>query len=161
MHIIKKLVQQFQENSVLNWISTYPRLRHYRKKFIRSAYQLKKRFSSLCPSVRKEIITLLKNIELSLLDKDVYKAKTLLDLLQQIQRRHCKRAFFNRSFFSIFGTCIALVSALIIRQTWFELYEIPSGSMRPTFKEKDKLVFLLWSIFLESNFMIQLNERQL
>lgn len=34
----------------------------------------------------------------------------------------------------------ALVVAIIIRQTWFEPYEIPSGSMRPTYKEQDHLI---------------------
>lgn len=34
---------------------------------------------------------------------------------------------------------IALAVATLVRQTWFELYEIPTGSMRPTFKEKDHL----------------------
>lgn len=39
---------------------------------------------------------------------------------------------------------IALIAALgiavLIRQMGFELYEIPSGSMRPTFKERDRLL---------------------
>lgn len=33
----------------------------------------------------------------------------------------------------------ALIIATIVRQMWFEPYEIPTGSMRPTFKEKDHL----------------------
>ena len=35
---------------------------------------------------------------------------------------------------------VALLVAVLIRQSWFELYEIPSGSMRPTLKESDLLV---------------------
>ena len=35
---------------------------------------------------------------------------------------------------------IALGLAILIRQTWFELYEIPTGSMRPTFKEQDRVL---------------------
>ncbi len=35
---------------------------------------------------------------------------------------------------------VALFFASVIRQTWFELYEIPTGSMRPTFKEKDRVL---------------------
>lgn len=34
----------------------------------------------------------------------------------------------------------ALVFAIVVRQMWFEPYEIPTGSMRPTFMEKDRLV---------------------
>ncbi|MCH9811545.1 S26 family signal peptidase [bacterium] len=35
---------------------------------------------------------------------------------------------------------VALFFAIMIRQSCFELHEIPSGSMRPTFRESDKLV---------------------
>lgn len=34
----------------------------------------------------------------------------------------------------------AILIAGVIRQTWFELYEIPTGSMRPTFKERDRVL---------------------
>lgn len=34
----------------------------------------------------------------------------------------------------------ALIAATLIRTMWFELYEIPSGSMRPTYQEGDHLV---------------------
>lgn len=34
----------------------------------------------------------------------------------------------------------ALVVAVVIRQMWFEFFEIPTGSMRPTLQEKDRLV---------------------
>ena len=139
MQSINKILEFFKDNSVINFITTYPRLRQYRKTFVRSTYIIKKHFSSLCPSLRKEIVTLLKSIESALIDKDLYKAKALLEILKKLQKRHCKQPFFKRSFISIVGTCLALASALLIRQTWFELYEIPSGSMRPTFKEKDKL----------------------
>jgi len=34
----------------------------------------------------------------------------------------------------------ALLVAVVVRQVWFELYEIPSGSMRPTLEEQDRTV---------------------
>ena len=34
----------------------------------------------------------------------------------------------------------ALVIAGLIRQMWFELYEVPTGSMRPTIKEQDRVL---------------------
>ena len=51
---------------------------------------------------------------------------------------------FHKSWFTlgleIAGALLfALVVATVIRQSWFELYEIPTGSMRPTFKEQDHL----------------------
>ena len=41
---------------------------------------------------------------------------------------------FARSFY---GARLCPVVASLIRQMWFELYTIPSGSMRPTLKEND------------------------
>ena len=38
------------------------------------------------------------------------------------------------------GLGLALLAAVVIRQMWFELYEIPTGSMRPTFKEQDRVI---------------------
>ncbi len=40
----------------------------------------------------------------------------------------------------VIAILFALVAATLIRTMWFELYEIPSGSMRPTFQEGDHLV---------------------
>ena len=40
---------------------------------------------------------------------------------------------------TILTLAVALALAILIRQTWFELYEIPTGSMRPTFKEQDRV----------------------
>jgi len=39
----------------------------------------------------------------------------------------------------VIAIVIALAVATVIRQMWFEPYEIPTGSMRPTFKEQDHL----------------------
>lgn len=40
----------------------------------------------------------------------------------------------------IYALLFAVVVAFFIRQFWFELYEVPTGSMRPTVKELDRLV---------------------
>jgi signal peptidase I len=40
----------------------------------------------------------------------------------------------------VIALLVALVIAIVIRQMWFELYRIPTGSMRPTFKEGDFLL---------------------
>jgi len=41
---------------------------------------------------------------------------------------------------NVLGLIFALLIAILVRQTVFELYEIPTGSMRPTFKEQDRLI---------------------
>lgn len=69
--------------------------------------------------------------------------RTEADLLTRNLEKQSKTTF-HKSWFvlgvEIVGALLfALAVATVIRQSWFELYEIPTGSMRPTFKEQDHL----------------------
>lgn len=66
-------------------------------------------------------------------------ASSLAQDLEQFNLIHCKKTtfdYFKEIFIAIF---IALLLAVVVRQMWFELYEIPTGSMRPTFREQDRV----------------------
>jgi signal peptidase I len=69
--------------------------------------------------------------------------RDLADQLTRALEQQCKTRF-NKTWFARiyelgFALLVALVVATVIRQMWFEPYEIPTGSMRPTFKEQDHL----------------------
>jgi signal peptidase I len=51
-----------------------------------------------------------------------------------------KKSIFSYSKELFLAIAIALSLATLIKLSWFELYEIPTGSMRPTFEEKDRLI---------------------
>lgn len=57
--------------------------------------------------------------------------------LELFMQKHRKRSFLDHALEVIGAILIALVLAVVVRQMWFELYEIPTGSMRPTFREQD------------------------
>lgn len=59
--------------------------------------------------------------------------------LQARSKKHYKKSWFRSLFDLALALGIALAAATVIRQMWFELYEIPTGSMRPTFREQDHL----------------------
>lgn len=59
--------------------------------------------------------------------------------LDSFCKTHFKRNWVKWVFEVAFALAFALAIATVIRQMWFELYEIPTGSMRPTFKEQDHL----------------------
>ncbi len=69
---------------------------------------------------RKEATMLSKNLE--------KRAKTLFP-----------KPLWRRAAELILGLAVALVLATIVRQMWFEPFQIPTGSMRPTFRELDLL----------------------
>lgn len=94
--------------------------------------------------------------KLSVPEQEAFK-KDLLALEADIHAGHKKAAaqkakeidqkgktYFPRPYWKKFvDTALALGGALLIaavvRASWFELYEIPTGSMRPTFREQDHL----------------------
>lgn len=59
--------------------------------------------------------------------------------LELFAQQHCKKSFLDYIKEVAIAVLIALLLAVVVRQVWFELYEIPTGSMRPTFREQDRV----------------------
>lgn len=66
-------------------------------------------------------------------------ASSHAESLEQFTQAHCKKSLFDYLKEIFFAVTIALALAVVVRQMWFELYEIPTGSMRPTFREQDRV----------------------
>lgn len=99
----------------------------------------KKKGGTLPPYELTWMETHLANLEAALLRGDRHEADRLARELETFNHSNFKKSIFTQ--ISELGTAllVALVVATIIRQCWFEPYEIPTGSMRPTFKEQDHL----------------------
>lgn len=108
--------------------------------FIRTRKQLEKEQVGVPCEIKEELFASLELLQKSLIQKNRSESKKHYRILHEKMNRLFPKSFF-RSFlelcFSIMG---ALLIAVIIRQMWFEPYEIPSGSMRPTLLEGDLLV---------------------
>ncbi|MCH9611753.1 MAG: hypothetical protein S4CHLAM102_02260 [Chlamydiia bacterium] len=72
--------------------------------------------------------------------KDRTSAHDHAKVLQQLAKLHLKKNLLDHAQELGVNLLFALVVAVIVRQSWGELYEIPSGSMRPTLLEKDRIV---------------------
>jgi signal peptidase I len=59
--------------------------------------------------------------------------------IEKFAEKHFRKGIFDYVVEIGFALIFALVIATVVRQMWFELFEIPSGSMRPTFREEDHL----------------------
>ena len=79
------------------------------------------------------------DLDQALLERKRVEASAIAHQLNQFADTHCKRSIFEYTKELVFALVFALIIATLVRQMWFEPYEIPTGSMRPTFREQDHL----------------------
>lgn len=115
------------------------RLRKARKVLLVAYHRYLKVKGSLMISVRDEIKNSLLELQSAILAKDSNRCHDLMPKISQLYAGYLKKTTFKQIRDFIIGIGVALFVAILIRQMWFELYEIPTGSMRPTFKEEDRL----------------------
>lgn len=76
----------------------------------------------------------------AILENDPSKAKAASVSLTEASMRFMPKSGWEKFRDFIGGMLVALCVAVLIRTMWFELYTIPTGSMRPTLKEEDYLI---------------------
>jgi signal peptidase I len=99
-----------------------------------------KRKNSLTSLQKEELKTTLVALQQEILNRHRKKAYELAKEAESLARLYLKKSSFTSTRDFVFALFFALIVAIIIRQVWFEFYEIPTGSMRPTLKEQDRLV---------------------
>ncbi len=82
----------------------------------------------------------LKALQGAILSKEAAEAKKISQELSHTAQKLMPKTTFDKSRDFIGGLLFALMIAVFVRTMWFELYTIPTGSMRPTLKEQDFLV---------------------
>lgn len=100
----------------------------------------KRRRKRLSSEISEKIKFTLVGLQDALLHHNRSAADKLAKEAEYLSKTYLKRSLFQRMYEGVFALSFALLIAIVIRQTAFELYEIPTGSMRPTFKEQDRLV---------------------
>src|ERR1700722_4075017 len=68
------------------------------------------------------------------------KADEIAKQVEHLSATYLKKTAWDQVRELVGALAFALVVAVLVRQMWFEFYEIPSGSMRPTLKEQDRLI---------------------
>ena len=110
------------------------------RQIMKSSYKwYEKKGSTLRPDELSLMESHLENLDRALLQKERLKANDEARTLEEICKSKFKKSSFEYIWEIVVAVVIALAVATVIRSSWFELYEIPSGSMRPTFKEQDHL----------------------
>jgi signal peptidase I len=120
-------------------MESYP-LRKCKKILIYVYHLWRKKKKKLLPAQSEEIQKDLRALQGELLKKNREGADCMARKCVEYGHSVLKKRGFEQLRDFILALGFALAVALLVRQVWFELYEIPTGSMRPTFKEKDRLV---------------------
>lgn len=107
---------------------------------MRHTYRHYKRKSSrLEVSQREKMQSLLLSLQKAILQKEKPLASTLAHQVDDLASKWMPKTFWDQlqELLSPSAIAVALGIAIIVRSMWFEPYTIPTGSMRPTFKEGD------------------------
>lgn len=115
------------------------RLKKSKKVLLMVYHRFLKKKSTLTPTDAAELKKVILELDLAIKDRNRDLATSLTVKLEELYTLHLKKSPFERVRDFAMGLVIALLIAVVVRQSWFELYEIPTGSMRPTFKEQDRL----------------------
>lgn len=110
------------------------------RQVMHTSYQLYKKKGKILSTGTREVLEQdLKQLDAALQEENREKADELARKLELFNKTHFKKSLFTYTWELIAALAFALVIATVVRMMWFELYEIPTGSMRPTFKEQDHL----------------------
>jgi len=120
--------------STLYWLNKSKKI--FRKNF--RLYQQKE--PTLDVASREKLETLLSGLETALAQKEAVVARQIAQQLDDTAKVAMPKTRIERFVNYVLGLGFALLIAVGVRQMGFELYKIPSGSMRPTLKEGDYLV---------------------
>jgi signal peptidase I len=111
------------------------------RKILHSTFALfQRKKNRLDPVPKEQIEQKLRDLDTSVLQRNREGASRLAHEVEELKQHFLRKNFLDyiREFFV--AITFALVAAYIIRQFCFELYEVPTGSMRPTIQEQDRLI---------------------
>lgn len=100
----------------------------------------KKHWQRLTPHDLSSFESEMASLDSALQNQEAANAETHARKLETFTKTTLTKTFADHFKELVFALLFAFIIAVVVRQVWFELYEIPTGSMRPTFKEKDHLL---------------------
>jgi len=100
----------------------------------------RRKVSLLQPAEKERLQTHMTSLRTAILQKEAETAHRMASQLEEISHKLLPKTAWDRVRNFLFAIGSALILAIAIRQSWFEPYSIPTGSMRPTLKENDLLL---------------------
>lgn len=114
---------------------------HRAQRLLRTGSDLyKRKIHRLDEIEKKRFELLLIKLKTALKRKDKEELSIASFEVDRFIKTHFKKSAWDHLKELVFALAFAIIVAFAIRQFWFELYEVPTGSMRPTIKELDRLL---------------------
>ncbi len=111
------------------------------RRILRSSYKIFQRKRHTISEIeQKEIESEIRALDAAVLAKDKQRATPLAKRLESSIHDHFPKTIWDQVREVSYALGFAIIVAFLIRQFWFELYEVPTGSMRPTVEELDRMV---------------------
>lgn len=111
------------------------------ERLLRHTYHLfQSKKKKLSEGSQQKILEQMRLLQQALGNKDVVSSKEEASQLEKLSTQLLTKTSFEKIRTFILSLAGALALAVLIRQVWFELYKIPTGSMRPTLMEQDHLL---------------------
>jgi len=101
--------------------------------------RFEKKKGSLSESVKQEIKNGILILQAAIHDSDRPKMVESAKTLQRLRKEHLSKTSIELLLEYSVGIAVALLIAVLVRPMVFELYVVPTGSMRPTILEQDRL----------------------
>lgn len=101
---------------------------------------LRKKGHLLLERERIEFESDLRALDQAILNKQRGEATLLANKVKSFTKTHFHKTPLDHLKEISLALAFAVVVAFFIRQFWFELYEVPTGSMRPTIEELDRML---------------------
>jgi len=102
------------------------------------------RYRTMQKSKSPEIVSFfeetLSKLDTALSAHDRTSASEAAHHIQELLKKYGKKSLLQHTKELIIALILAISVAGLVREMWFEHMEIPTGSMRPTFKEKDHVI---------------------
>ncbi len=111
------------------------------RRILRNSYKIfQKKRHSLSEREQNEMESELKALDTAVLSKDTEKGTRSAQRVEELVKHHFPKGILDHLREIAYALAFAIFVAFLIRQFWFELYEVPTGSMRPTVEELDRMV---------------------
>ncbi|MFC2049174.1 signal peptidase I [Chlamydiota bacterium] len=114
---------------------------HKCRRILRHSYKtFQKKRHSLSQTEQQELESELRALDSAVLSKNREESSRRAGRVEELVKHHFPKGVLDHVREVAYALAFAIFIAFLIRQFWFELYEVPTGSMRPTIEELDRMV---------------------